>query len=373
VSAPPATNGMAPHPPRSPLRRWLWPSLAAAAAAALWGLTPTLVRWQVARQVAAYWPGKITVDQVDLHVVKPIELRGVTLWDPAGDILAGFESVTVAIQGLGWQGPDAARLAIRGVTLRAGTGAGHVRMPVTLAGVVATPRRDALHLEGWRVAYRGVAIADEIGAHLQRRARGLTIDDPTGRLLGVPIAVTIDTPHGPIAAGATGGIVSVAAIPLTALGPLIPADEELTRGTASVELTLHRDGETGWVVDGRLLMADADLRGVSLPRKLCHFLGIDDLASLSTAEAEIAFGLTGTVANVTRARMASGLPEMAIEPGSRIDLATGRIDASVVLAAGAKLGELPLLHPVGTLVKSLTRIHIHGHWQDPEEALFSRN
>jgi len=118
---------------------------------------------------------------------------------------------------------------------------------------------------------------------------------------------------------------------------------------------------------------DADLRGLSLARKLCHFLAIQDLAPLATAEAEIAFDLAGTVATITGGRVASGLPEMAIEPGSRSDLATGEIDASVVLAAGAKLGELPLLHPVGTLVKHLTRIRIHGHWRDPEETLFSRD
>jgi len=364
---------MASHPHRSPLRRWLWPSLAAAAAAALWGLTPTLVRWQVARQVAAYWPGRVTVDHVVLHGLAPIELRGVTLWDPAETVLASFESVRVAIQGLGWKEPAAARLAIRGVTFRAGTAESRVSVPVTLAGVVATPRRDALHLEGWRVDYRGVPVAAEISADLQRRAAGLHIEDPAGRLLDTPIVVKIDTPHGPIGAVSSGGTASVAAIPLTALGPLLPADEQLTRGTATAELTLHRDGERGWIVDGRLRMADVDLRGLSLPRKLCHFLGIEDLAPLAVAEAEIAFDLAGTVATVTRGRMASGLPKMAIEPGSRVDLATGRIDASVVLAAGASLGELPLLHPVGNLVKSLTRIHIHGHWQDPEETLFSRD
>jgi hypothetical protein len=343
-----------------------------AAAAAMGGLAPALVRWQIQRQVAVYWPGEVTIDHVALHGVAPIELLGVTVRDGAGTTLAVFPSITVAVQELGWTGPVAARLAIRGLTLEAGTPERPITLPVTLGGAVATPHRGALHLDEWRIHYRDVPIAQEIATYLESSDSGLAIDGPVGRLLGSSFAIKLGPLHGPIASWAAGGTVSVETIPLTAIGPLLPADEQLSHGTATVALAFHRGADHGWLGDGRLHVVEADLRGVSLTRKLSHFLGIEELAPLASAEAEIAFELAGTVATVTRGRMASGLPEMAIEPGSRIDLATGRIDASVVLAAGARLGELPLLHPVGTLVKSLTRVRIHGHWRDPEEALFSR-
>jgi len=373
MAAPQATTHMVPHPPRSLPRRWLWTALVAAAAAALWGLAPTLVRWQVQRQAATFWPREITVDRVDLHGLASIGLRKVTVWDRAGAAITTLERVTVEVQRPAWHGPFAVRLAIRGITLRAGPPEHHVTLPVTMAGAVTRLRRGMLHLNGWRVDYRDVPVAQEVAADLASGDSGLSVDGLAGRLLGAPLAIEMDASDGAIETGFAGATVSARAIALAALAPLLPADEQLTRGSATVELTLHRAAETGWAVDGRLHVVDADLRGFSLARKLCHFLAIQDLAPLAMAEAEIAFDLAGTVATITAGRLASGLPDIAIEPDSRIDLATGEIDASVVLAAGAKLGELPLLHPVGTLVKHLTRIRIHGHWRDPEETLFSRD
>jgi len=372
MAAPPATTHMVPHPPRSLPRRWLWPALVAAAAAALWGLAPTLVRWQVQRQAAALWPGEITIEHVELHGLASIELRGVRVRDSAGEGIAAFGLVTVDVQRFAWNGPVAARMVIRGVTLPAAAGR-TATLPVTMVGAVTTPHRGALHLNGWRVDYRDVPVVQEVAADLASGDSGLSVDGLAGRLLGAPLAVEMDASHGATGTGFAGATVSARAIPLAALARLLPADERLTHGSAAVELTLHRNAETGWAVDGRLHVVDADLRGFSLARKLCHFLAIQDLAPLATVEAEIAFELSGTVATITGGRVASGLPEMAIEPDSRIDLSTGEIDASVVLAAGAKLGELPLLHPVGTLVKHLTRIRTHGHWRDPEEELFSRD
>jgi hypothetical protein len=223
------------------------------------------------------------------------------------------------------------------------------------------------------MAYRDVPIAREIAADLETTDSGLTVDGPVGRLLGGSLGVAMRPRQEAIAAGVTGVTVSLEAVSLAAVQGLLPADEQLPRGSATMELAIHRETENGWMANGQLHMEDVDLRGVSVARKLSHFIGVEDLAPLAATEVEIEFGLVGTVATVTQGRMASGLPEIAIEPGSRIDLATGRIDASVVLAAGAKLGELPLLHPVGNLVKSLTRIRIHGHWRDPEETLFSRD
>jgi len=373
MAAPPATTRMAPHLPRSFPRYWLWPALVAAAAAAVWGLAPALVRWQVQRQAAAFWPGEITVDHVGLHGLASIDLRGVTVRDGAGEAIATFGRVTVDVQRSAWNGPVAARLAILGVTLRPGPAGRHITLPVTMVGAVTTPHRGVLHLNGWRIAYRDVPIAQAVAADLESGDSSLNVDGLAGRLLGAPLSVEMDASDGAIETGFAGATVTATAIPLAALAPLLPAGEQLSRGTATVELTLHRDAESGWAVDGRLHMVDADLRGLSLARKLCRFLAIEDLTPLAAADAEIAFDLAGTVATITGGRVASGLPEMAIEPGSRSDLATGAIDASVVLAAGAKLGELPLLHPVGTLVKHLTRIRIHGHWRDPEETLFSRD
>jgi len=372
MAAPPATTRMVPHPPRSFPRCRLWPVLVAATAAAVWGLAPTLVRWQVQRQAAPFWPGEITVEHVDLHRLASIELRGVTVRSSAGEGIAAFGLVTVDVQRFAWNGPVAARLAIRGVTLQAAAER-TATLPVTMVGAVTAPHRGVLRLTGWRIDYRDTPIAQELAANLESGDSGLDVDGLAGRVLGVPLAVEMDASDGANETGIAVATVSATAIPLAALAPLLPADERLTRGTATVALDLHRDAGTGWAVDGRLHIVDADLRGLSLARKLCHFLAIQDLAPVATAEVEIAFDLAGAVATVIHGRVASGLPEMAIEPGSRTDLAMGEIDASVVLAAGAKLGELPLLHPVGTLVKHLTRIRLHGHWRDPEETLFSRD
>ena len=163
------------------------------------------------------------------------------------------------------------------------------------------------------------------------------------------------------------------AIALDDLEPLLPAGDRITQGQGTLKLDLLPHTTVGWTIRGRLSLVDADLRDVGLVRKLCHFIGVEDLSPLAEAKAEIGFDLIGTVATLTHGRVVSGLPEMAIEPASWIDLATGQIEASVVLAAGARLGELPLLHPVGTLVKNLTRIHIHGRRDDPEEIIFSRD
>jgi hypothetical protein len=339
----------------------------------LWALAPALVRWQLQRRVAHYWPGTVAIDRVALHGFRTFELLGVTVRNGTGATVVAFPSIAVAIEKVDWTGPVAARLAIRGLTVGASTPEQSITLPVTMAGAVVTPHRGVLHLDGWRMAYRDVPIAREIAADLESTDSGLTVDGPVGRLLGGSLGVAMRPRQEAIAAGVTGVTVSLEAVSLAAVQGLLPADEQLPRGSATMELAIHRETENGWMANGQLHMEDVDLRGVSVARKLSHFIGVEDLAPLAATEVEIEFGLVGTVATVTQGRMASGLPEIAIEPGSRIDLATGRIDASVVLAAGAKLGELPLLHPVGNLVKSLTRIRIHGHWRDPEETLFSRD
>jgi hypothetical protein len=345
----------------------------AAVVAALWGIAPALVRWQVQRLVGVYWSGQVTIEHIALRRINRIELVGVTMRDGAGTTLAVFPSVVVVVQEADWSGRVAAWLAIRGVTLETNTATGTITLPVTMAGGVTTPRLGTLDLDGWQIDYHDVTVAQEITARIRSSDSGLSIEGPVGKLLGGQMAVTVPGNARAIDARPSGVTVSTDGISLTQLGRLLPPEEQITDGTGAVQLEVLRRKESGWLLRGELRIADADLRGVDFVRKLCHFNGVDDLAPLTKANAEAAFKLDGTAVTITRGRLASDLPEIAIEPGSRIDLVTGRIDASVVLAAGTTLGELPLLHPVGTLIKSLTRVHIHGHLHDPEETLFSRD
>jgi hypothetical protein len=355
-------------------QHWILTVLATAAvAAAAWALAPAVVRWQIQRQVAVYWPGKVTIDHVGLQPMASIKLLGIAVRDHAGAIRAVLPSVTVAVEDLAWDGPVAARVTIRGATLEAGTPEQAITLPVTMTGAVTVPHRGELHLDGWRVDYRGVPVAQDVTASLQSSDPGVRIDGPVGHLLGGRLEAKVLPGRGAFEGSPSGATVSADRISLAQIGRLLPVDEHVTNGTGALHIEVLRRPESGWTIGGRLVVADADLRGVGLTRKLCHFIGVEDLSPLAVVQAELTFEMAGTVATITRGHMASDLPEMAVEPGSRIDLATGQIEASIVLAAGAKLDALPLLHPVGTLVKNLTRLHIHGHWRDPEEALFSRD
>jgi len=356
-------------------------------------LTPYGLDATVAR-VAVGWDGTLHCD-------------GVTLHDSVGRVWAGARRVDLALTSLlppGW-----------GVTVAGAWLDSEVLPPVeavpggwpawvpppaafrlTVGGDPAPPLviTAARRAGGYDLA--GDAASLHLTGRLHAEAGGVRVDQlavtgPAGRVAGPLVAavradgvqIAVDGPSGPVAGGsltshmglrraADGSLaynasVEVAGADLASIAPLLPEAARIPAGRLDLQLLASGRGGT-LHAGGRLEVAEADLTHLPLTRALLAALGIDDPAPLARARLDVIFEVAGPVVTATTGRIASDLPDLGIVLGSRLDLATGDLDARLSLAAADRLARLPVVGRAAPLLRSLTRLHLTGRW-DREAAV----
>jgi len=235
---------------------------------------------------------------------------------------------------------------------------------------------------------------------LRPAAGGLRLDPlavagPTGHLAGPLVAavradggrVEVDGPSGPVAGGhltshmvlrraADGSLaydasVEVVGVDLAPLAPLLP--EAARVPTGRLDLQLLASGRGGTLhAGGRLEVTEGDFTHLALTRALLAALGIDDPAPLAHARFDATFEVAGPVVTATMGRIASDLPDLDIALGSRLDLATGDLDAHLTLAAADRLARLPVVGRAAPLLRALTRLHLTGRWDQEAAVVVTR-
>ncbi len=357
-----------------------------------YGLDATMAR------VAVGWDGALHCDGIVLRDgggrpwagARRVDLRLVTLLPPGwGVVVAGAwidtdYLPTVAAAPGGWPGwlPPPATVALTlgngpapslGITAERRAGgyevageAASVHLAGHLHGVADGVRVDHLVVSGAAGLFAGPLVATVGGG-----GGRIEVGGPSGAVAGGWL-----TTHMVLRRGADGGLAYSASVDLlggdlASFASLLPEAARISRGRLDLQLLASGRGGT-LHAGGRLQATDADLTRLALTRALLAAVGIDDATPLAHARFDATFEVAGAVITATMGRIASDLPDMNIELGSWLNLATGALDARLTLAAADRLARLPVVGRAAPLLRSLTRLHLTGRWDQEAAVVVTR-
>ncbi len=310
-----------------------------------------MLRWKLNRELTACWDGSIHVAGVELHWNGPVILRDVALRDPTGREWLRVADLQASIVGISRFQPVVTDLRARGVEIRAYCTDGQCRPP-------------------WKSQGEGVAKYLDV--------RTVTIEDAT---------VAVFNEQG--AFWRQGGFRFTARRRGDGYDLLCSRwrDDSLDRFAFNGR---YNPGDASALTgQGLLHMDDAGIRLLPVVSGIVTFLSLGNGAT-GTCGLEATFDLTGPRATIRRGRLASTVLALEAQEGGSVDLSDGTLDFYVVAAPLEDVRSLlPSLPPMGVLgqltdelfstmdifsllTARLTRLHIHGHWNDPPEKLITK-
>ncbi len=127
---------------------------------------------------------------------------------------------------------------------------------------------------------------------------------------------------------------------------------------------------------GYLYLENAGLADVPMLTGLFRLMGLTQLDALQATDVEATFTMKGLVATVSEARLANAVAAIDVEPGGQVDIGAHRLDLHAIAVPIKQiqdlLGAIPLVDQVVRLKDKLTRVRIHGDWNDSPASLISK-
>ncbi|MGB2823516.1 MAG: hypothetical protein WBF17_21230 [Phycisphaerae bacterium] len=378
--------------------------IAVLAVAGKWWLAPALLRWRISRLLPEYWDGSAEIADVDFNYTGsvPITLRGLALHDRRGRCWLRAKSVRFVLSDWPSLRPKLGALIVVRPTVTAHREGGRCEVPlrrvpwewwdeyVDLKGLsietgsleltedgtlAARSAWGDLSLlwgpRGYRLsmpAYR-LLVTDILTEAFAVEADGVEVRRLTGRTCGGRVVASMTgrlMPGGRVRAGAQ---VVARAVDLAAMRLPVRGAE---KGSLTGALHLRADGAdpNGVTGYGTVFVEGADLRNVPALAEILRRAGLGKLDVMSDSDIEARFRLRGATASLEQARIRLALAAIDVEPGSTLDLRTGRMDIVAVVALFERvrdmLKSIPLVSLMVDLTEGLSRFHVEGKWHDPQ-------
>jgi len=367
---------------------------------------PALVRWQINRRLAGCWDGTAAIDGVDVSLVgRTVSMGGFVLCDRQGRAWLRAAGLTVSVDELLSSRPVVRSLRAYNAEVIVHCDDGICRPPLLsttsddwadllgVDGVVVDGATLTIRNNGGIINQTGVPLVsyrrkagqgswvgmlNSVGTFefTDLQATGFVAGEDsielgrlTGKLGGGRIIVTGRADRDPNGQWRATGRVVATRVNLRQLKLRVSGGGEgIVTGMADLRLALP--DPNGLAGKGVVFIQGADLSGVAPAKALLKSAGLKKSEMLTNADGEGLFHLHGTTFTFDQARLSLPLAAVDIEPGAKINVATGQLDAVAVVVLFEQVRDmiksLPLIGLMVDLTERFSRLRVRGFWQDDE-------